>query len=489
MYARSVGLLAAALMLLLTSETATAKRVALVIGNSAYENAPPLENPVNDATDMAAIFKQLGFEVILRTDLKKPEMERSVLAFADALEGADMGVFYYAGHGIQVQGRNYLVPIEAQMNRVASVGLEAMEMSTIQDTMALASATNVIFLDACRNNPFTRNLRRSLRTRNVDVGQGLAEAKAGKGTLISFATKPGEVALDGIGRNSPYTAALKQRIVKPGRNLSSVLIDVRNDVIAATAEKQVPWDQSALTSQIYFAGAPAAGATADKPSGGSGTASTPIVTVPQAVSPLNEQSQVWASVSALNSCSAFRRFLNRYGASGTIYAGLATDRLKELRCDAPEGGAETDSAVVPEPEGGTVVAGNSRTEPEPSRDRSVERSGGSCWDHNGSTMRLTANGNSRTITYRSPRSVMRRAGVRNGTVLFTGTRNGNRYSGQARVFSRYCKGQAFKYNVTGTVSNNDRRVVLRGRRPNRKRCRNSGGWKTDVLVFTYSHQC
>ncbi len=231
------------------------RRVALVIGNSAYQHTTALANPRNDAGDITAILAKLGFEVVSGTDLDKAAMDRTVRAFADKLGGAALGVFFYAGHGLQVDGHNYLVPIDAKLDSVNGLDFEMLRLDLVQRIMERATRANVLFVDACRDNPLARNLARALGTRSAGIGRGLAPAESGEGTLISFSTQPGNVALDGTGRNSPFAAALVKHITTPGEDLSTVLINVRNEVMGATNRRQVPWDHSALTARLYL-GAP-----------------------------------------------------------------------------------------------------------------------------------------------------------------------------------------------------------------------------------------
>ena len=240
--------------LLLVFPAAAEKRVALVVGNSAYVHANPLPNPVNDASDMAKALTEVGFEVILGLDLKKPAFDAKVRDFARALEKADVAVFFYAGHGLQASGRNYLVPVDASLQVERDLDFEAVSVDFVLKQMELEreGKTNVVFLDACRDNPLARNLARSMGTRSAAIGQGLAQVQTGVGTFIAYSTQPGNVALDGQGRNSPFTAALAKGVREPGRNLTSVMIDVRKDVLAVTGGKQVPWDHSALTGDFYF---------------------------------------------------------------------------------------------------------------------------------------------------------------------------------------------------------------------------------------------
>jgi len=247
------GILIAFLLLVLQhSHAQAAKRVALVIGNSAYVHTPRLENPRNDATDIAAGLRKLGFEIIDGFDLGKTAFERKVRDFAAALRGAEAGVFFYAGHGLQVAGQNFLVPVDAQLSTADALDFEMIRLEVIHRTMERETSTNIIFLDACRNNPLARNLARAMGTRSADIGHGLAAVESGVGTLISFSTQPGNVALDGIGRNSPFASALIKHMSAPSDDLSAILISVRNDVMKETQKKQVPWEHSALTGRFYF---------------------------------------------------------------------------------------------------------------------------------------------------------------------------------------------------------------------------------------------
>src|SRR6476620_1867991 len=176
-------------------EAQAAKRVALVIGNSAYKYAGELPNPRNDAADMAAVFKGLGFQVVEGVDLDKAAFDRKIRDFAAALQGAELGVFFYAGHGLQVGGHNYLVPTDAELSSQDGLDFEMVRLDLVHRTRERATDTNVIFLDACRNNPLERNLRRAMGTRGAgEIGKGLAAVQSGSGTLISFSTQPGNVA-------------------------------------------------------------------------------------------------------------------------------------------------------------------------------------------------------------------------------------------------------------------------------------------------------
>jgi uncharacterized caspase-like protein len=245
----------------LTAAHAAETRIALVIGNSAYRNAAPLANPKNDAADMAAAFERLGFKVVKGIDLDKSGMDRTIRQFAESLRGAQIGMFFYAGHGLQVGGKNYLVPVDAELKTAEALDFEMIGLDVVQRVMEAASETNVLFVDACRDNPLSRNLARAMGTRSTAIGHGLTAQEAGAGTLISFSTQPGNVALDGTGRNSPYAGALVKHIGTQGKDLPAVLVQVRRDVMATTSKRQIPWEHSALTAEVMLASQGAAART------------------------------------------------------------------------------------------------------------------------------------------------------------------------------------------------------------------------------------
>src|SRR5262245_4142377 len=228
------------------------KRVAFVVGNAAYENVSALANPVNDAQDMAEALSGLGFTVILGLDLDKRGFDVKAREFVRALIGADVAVFFYAGHGLQVGGVNYLVATDAKLEAERDLDFETTKLDFVLRQMEREAKTNIIFLDACRNNPLTRNLARTMGTRGVSENGGLAPVTSGLGTFIAYATQPGNVASDGSGRNSPFTTALKKHITVAGLAITDLMIEVRRDVVSATREAQVPWDHSALQGRFFF---------------------------------------------------------------------------------------------------------------------------------------------------------------------------------------------------------------------------------------------
>ena len=253
---------------------ADGKRVALVVGNSKYLHSAELRNPHNDARDVAASLEKLGFTVISEFDLDRIGIGRAIGRFGVAIENATVAVFYFAGHGMQLHGTNYLVPTDSKLENHYSPELELMSVATVQRLMESKPRTNIIFLDACRDNPLARNLARSMGTRSTAVQLGLSRIEAGNGTLISFSTQPGAVALDGTGRNSPFAEALVRQLDSSSLSIADMLIDVRRDVKIATKDRQITWEHSSLSERFYFA------------------PPKPVVVVPPAVKRQEEQAKL-----------------------------------------------------------------------------------------------------------------------------------------------------------------------------------------------------
>lgn len=222
------------------------KRVALVIGNSAYQNVTPLTNPANDASAMTTTLKDAGFDVIdSRRNLKANEMKRALRDFSDKARDADVAVVYYAGHGIEIDGTNYLVPVDASLERDIDAFDEAIPLDRILTVMEPAKQLRLAILDACRDNPFNKTMKRTIGTRAV--GRGLAKVEPNSpNTLIAFAAKAGSTASDGDSTNSPFTAALVKHLPKPGLDLRKAFGYVRDDVLKATSNKQEPFVYGSL---------------------------------------------------------------------------------------------------------------------------------------------------------------------------------------------------------------------------------------------------
>lgn len=239
-------------LLLLSADAQPERRVALVIGNGTYAEAGTLANPVNDALDIAGKLRSIGFDVIEGNDLGKRELERKIGEFSDALQGAGVGLFYYAGHGLQVEGRNYIVPVDARLDMPVKLQLEAVPIDEVLDIMEQQTTVSLVFLDACRNNPFARSLSRTATTRSATALAGLAQFDSTRGSFIAFSTAPGAVAMDGTGRNSPFAAALLRHMAEPGQSINDMMIAVRRDVVSETREGQRPWEQGSLLERFEF---------------------------------------------------------------------------------------------------------------------------------------------------------------------------------------------------------------------------------------------
>ena len=222
-------------------------KLALVIGNSNYK-VSPLKNPVNDAKDMARVLKRLGFRVIHKSNADQKSMEKAISAFGRILrKRGGVGLFYYAGHGIQVNGRNYLVPVDANIESESDVRYESVDAGRVLGKMDDAgNDINVIILDACRNNPYAKSFR--------SADKGLARMDAPRGSIVSYSTAPGSVAADGKGRNGIYTKHLIKYMQKPGLTIEQVMKNVRIAVLNDTNYKQTPWESTSLTGNFYFSG-------------------------------------------------------------------------------------------------------------------------------------------------------------------------------------------------------------------------------------------
>src|SRR6201997_4460990 len=214
--------------LLVSGDAALAdKRVAFVVGNAAYRNVPQLPNPAVDAKAMAAVLRNVGFEVVEGTNLTRDKMTEKLLDFGKKAEGADVAVFFYAGHGIAISGTNYLLPVDADIKSEMDVKLgAAINIDLTLDQTMSDAKVKLVFLDACRDNPFAAKIKSNAATRSVSVQTGLAEMKSGEGTLIAFATGPGQTALDGQeGTNSPFTRALIAHITMPGTEIQQEMTE------------------------------------------------------------------------------------------------------------------------------------------------------------------------------------------------------------------------------------------------------------------------
>ena len=318
---------------------AAPSHVALVIGNSAYQHTAALANPQNDASDMAEALKRLGFRVVVGIDLGIGAMAAKVREFAKAARGSDVAVVFYAGHGLQVDGRNYLVPVDARLSDESDLTFETMELSDVVELSEKASATSVVFLDACRDNPLARDLVRAMgAARSGAVGRGLAQVEIGVGTLIAYATQPGNVALDGTGRNSPFTTALLAHIETPGLEVNQFMNRVRQSVLVATENRQVPWTHSSLTGDVFF----------------SRRAEPDAEPAPPAVAQTGRDMEAlfWESIKDSENPADFADYLAQF--PDGVFSGLAQRRMTGLQ--------ETETAALPPP---------AKPAPEPAPERQI----------------------------------------------------------------------------------------------------------------------
>jgi uncharacterized caspase-like protein len=316
------------------------RRVALVVGNAQYVQAPTLRNPRNDANDMAETLRRLGFEVVLGLDLDQRGFAQKIDEFARRLDDAEVALFYYAGHGLQLNDKNYLVSTDAQLSSEFLVSSETIELDQIVRLMEQKAPLNLVLLDACRNNPLADGLRKSLTAlkRGAALGRGLARVEPqGRDTLVAFAAAPGQEAADGGDeRNSPFTAALLRHIGRPGQEVSVMLKEVAAEVRRDTRNAQRPQQVSDMTRTFYFAKGTqvAAADTSGRPEPPRGQ-SRPEPASPQAAGPSAEQRALdlafWNSAQAANDCEAVKAYLVRF--PNGLFVDLA--RITERRLCAP----------------------------------------------------------------------------------------------------------------------------------------------------------
>ncbi|WP_028137569.1 caspase family protein [Bradyrhizobium japonicum] len=235
-------------------------RMALIIGNGAYAHVKALPNPANDARAVAKSLRDIGFTVSEGIDLDRAAMQKMTRDFLHEAARAQVALVYYAGHGVQVDGRNYLIPVDVALKPGAAMTEAMIDMDTIMAGLDDQVRTNILILDACRNNPMAQQVASAGANRGIESASGLAAptslgagATLGAGTLIAFATAPGQVALDGEGANSPFSAALSRHIGTPGLEVQQMLTRVRAEVVSSTRNKQVPWSNSSLLGEVYLA--------------------------------------------------------------------------------------------------------------------------------------------------------------------------------------------------------------------------------------------
>lgn len=288
-------------------------RVALVIGNGSYEKVPELPNPPRDAADIGRALERLNFRVSLVRNATAQEMRKAVIEFGRTAEGADMAVVFYAGHGMEVGGENWLIPINAELRSDADIESEAVSLRSISVQASKAKQLGLVILDACRNNPFAAKMKRSIGTRSV--ARGLAPTEPSDNVLIAYAARDGTTASDGDGRNSPFTSALLRHIETPGLEISFLFRRVRDDVMSATKREQQPFVYGSLSKEeIYLKAAPMA------PS---------ISSVSPSAAPVPaEDEKFWQAIQTSTVAGLYEEFLSRYPRSN--HAAEARQRIMHL---------------------------------------------------------------------------------------------------------------------------------------------------------------
>jgi uncharacterized caspase-like protein len=315
--------------ILATSDAARAdRRIAFVVGNGTYKNVTPLPNPPIDAKSIAGVFRNAGFEVVEGINLTRDAMTQRLLEFGKKSQGADIAVFFYAGHGIAVDGTNYLLPVDADIKSEMDVKLgNAINVDLTLDQTMNDAKVKLVFLDACRDNPFAAKIKANATTRSVSVGSGLAEMKSGEGTLIAFATGPGQTALDGQeGTNSPFTRALMANITQPGVEIQQAMTQVRAQVNEETHKGQLPWGHTNLIGAVYLNPAAAPAATPAL------AANTPVANATTSAAS-DVELEFWRSIKDSNKPEELNAYINRY--PNGEFKPIALARLASLENPNP----------------------------------------------------------------------------------------------------------------------------------------------------------
>ena len=334
--------------LMAASPALAAQRAALVIGNAAYAHVPALANPLNDAADVGAALARLGFAVTRLDNTGHAQLRQGLLDFQRAASASEVAVVFYAGHGIEVDGRNFLVPVDARLASDQDVEFEAIPLALVSRAVSRASGLRLVVLDACRENPFAVSMQRAGATRSI--GRGLARVEPSGETLVAYAAKEGTVAADGEDRNSPYSAALLRHLEEPGLEVGLMFRRVRDVVLASTGGRQEPFVYGSLSSRgVYLAAAP----TTVEPGGTVIAAATPSAADATgshriAAERLAVEREFWASVKDSADPSDVRAYLDRYPTGQ--YAVLARNRLKRME------GAEANTTGRTETSDPTPVA-------------------------------------------------------------------------------------------------------------------------------------
>lgn len=336
------GLMMSAALVVVADAAAGDKRVALVIGNGAYQSVPALENPLTDSKAVAAALKRIGFDVVEGYDLRLDAMRAAVGEYAVKLDGAKVAFVYYAGHGVAVAGENYLLPTDTVLKSEADLDFRTMNINLVMRQMQREDRVNVVVLDACRDNPFAKELARSLKTRSTSVAAGLSEIAVGSaaGTMIAFATDPGKTAMDGIsGGNSPFTTALLKHMETPNVSISTVMDRVREDVWRSTGEKQRPWVNTSIIGEFYLN--PSA-KPVTQVAAADATTLVPAPLPATAPTPQSLEIRLWESAERSGSPEDYKSYLEAH--PNGYFAQIARNRI--ARSVSPAAGS-TPAAAIP----------------------------------------------------------------------------------------------------------------------------------------------
>ena len=336
---RFITAVAAAASLLWCGSAQASKNVALVIGNSAYRTVPALTNPMNDADEIGNALDRLGFSVTRINNATHDRMRRAFLEFGRLARGAEQAVVFYAGHGIEVGGENWLLPIDAELRSDIDVEHEAVGLKGVMLTVESASRLGLVILDACRNNPFAAKMKRSVRTRSV--AQGLVHVEPNANVLVAFSAKDGTLAADGDGRHSPFAAALLRHIETPGLEINFLFRSVRDDVMRATNREQQPFVYGSLSKDAIYL----------KPAAPMNAASPPTSPPAAPATPTPDfELAYWSSIKDSTNASEFESYLKAY--PNGVFAPLAKLRIAELKRKAVPPQRVTTTPPGPAPKSG-----------------------------------------------------------------------------------------------------------------------------------------
>jgi uncharacterized caspase-like protein len=351
-----LGLLVAVVGFCLATPVYGQARIALVIGNGAYRHVPVLPNTINDAADIVASLDRLGFAVQRVQDGGYDAMRRALLEFSRKARDAEVAVVFFAGHGMEVGGENWLIPVDAELKTDLDAEQEAIALKAVMLTVSAASRLGLVVLDACRNNPFAARMQRTLRTRAVT--RGFARVEPTGSVLVAFAARDGTTAADGTGRNSPFTTALLRHLETPGLEINFLFRNVRDDVVSATRRQQEPFVYGSLSKEkIYLKDAP-------------------DIAVPTPLPPSPSADEItWSFLKDSNDKAALGRFIEQFPDSplrhkaeerlGALSATPATDTPAPKRIVCPSGQVLKDGACVARPAPGKEKAAPARAKPKP----------------------------------------------------------------------------------------------------------------------------